>query len=96
VHLLAEPDVTKLNVELPFPCVWVSPWSRSDGVAPLRHSLVINAITNDDDLIDDLLAEPTITNVYRGHHPTYYGAPEIPHDGFLADFLMRNKGFIRD
>ena len=96
VHLLANPDVTKLNVELPFPCVWVSPWSRSDGIAPLRHSLVINAITNDDDLIDALLAEPTIANVYRGDHPTYYGAPEIPHDGFLADFLMRNKGVIRD
>jgi acyl-CoA reductase-like NAD-dependent aldehyde dehydrogenase len=96
VHLMAKPDVAKLNVELPFPCVWVSSWSRSDGLAPLRHSLVINAITNDDELIDDLLAEPTITNVYRGHHPTYYGAPEIPHDGFLADFLMRNKGFIRD
>jgi hypothetical protein len=74
----------------------VSPWSRSDGLEPLRHSLVINAITNDDDLIDDLLAEPTIANVYRGHHPTYYGAPEIPHDGFLPDFLMRNKGFICD
>jgi len=96
VHLMARPDVSKLNVELPFPCVWVSPWSRSDGLEPLRHSLVINAITNDEDLIDDLLAEPTIANVYRGHHPTYYGAPEIPHDGFLADFLMRNKGFIRD
>ena len=96
VHLLARPDVTKLNIELPFPCVWVAPWSRSDGLEPLRHSLVINAMTNDDGLIDDLLAEPTIANVYRGHHPTYYGAPEIPHDGFLADFLMRNKGFIRD
>jgi acyl-CoA reductase-like NAD-dependent aldehyde dehydrogenase len=96
VHLMARPDVSKLNVELPFPCVWVSPWSRSDGLEPLRHSLVINAITNDEDLIDDLLAEPTIANVYRGHHPTYYGAPEIPHNGFLADFLMRNKGFIRD
>jgi acyl-CoA reductase-like NAD-dependent aldehyde dehydrogenase len=96
VHLLARPDVTRLNIELPFPCVWVAPWSRSDGLEPLRHSLVINAITNDDGLIDDLLAEPTIANVYRGHHPTYYGAPEIPHDGFLADFLMRNKGFIRD
>jgi acyl-CoA reductase-like NAD-dependent aldehyde dehydrogenase len=96
VHLLANPDVTKLNVELSFPCVWVSPWSRSDGIAPLRHSLVINAITKDADLIDDLLAEPTIANVYRGHYPTYYGAPEIPHDGFLADFLMRNKGVIRD
>jgi acyl-CoA reductase-like NAD-dependent aldehyde dehydrogenase len=96
VHLLPRPDVAKLNVELPFPCVWVSPWSRSDGLEPLRHSLVINAITNDDDLIDDLLAEPTIANVYRGHHPTYYGAAEIPHDGFLPDFLMRNKGFICD
>jgi hypothetical protein len=96
VHLMDRPDIGKLNTELPFPCVWVSPWSRSDGLDPLRNSLVINAITNDDDLVDDLLAEPTIANVYHGHHWTYYGAPEIPHDGFLADFLMRNKGFIRD
>ncbi len=96
VHLMAKPDVGKLNVELPFPCVWVSPWSRADGLEPLRHSLVISAITDDEDLIDDLLAEPTIANVYCGHHPTHYRAPEIPHDGFLADFLMRNKGFIRD
>jgi hypothetical protein len=96
VHLLATSDVTKLNVELPFPCVWVAPWSRADGLEPLRHSLVISAITDDDDLIDDLLAEPSIANVYGGHHPTHHTAPGIPHDGFLADFLMRNKGFIRD
>jgi acyl-CoA reductase-like NAD-dependent aldehyde dehydrogenase len=96
VHLLARPDVAKLNVELPFPCVWVAPWSRADGLEPLRHSLVISAITDDEDLIDDLLAEPSIANVYGGHHPTHHTAPEIPHDGFLADFLMRNKGFIRD
>ena len=96
VHLLARPDVAKLNVELPFPCVWVTPWSRADGLEPLRHSLVISAITDDDDLIDDLLAEPSIANVYGGHHPTHHTAPGIPHDGFLADFLMRNKGFIRD
>ncbi len=96
VHLLATPDTAKLNVELPFPCVWVAPWSRADGLAPLRHSLVISAITDDADLIDDLLTEPTIANVYGGHHPTHHTAPEIPHDGFLADFLMRNKGFIRD
>jgi acyl-CoA reductase-like NAD-dependent aldehyde dehydrogenase len=96
VHLLAEPDVDKLNTELPFPCVWVSSWSRAAGLGPLRQSLVINAITGDDTLIDGLLGEPTISNVYRGNHPTFYGAPEIPHDGFLGDFLMRNKGFIRD
>jgi acyl-CoA reductase-like NAD-dependent aldehyde dehydrogenase len=96
VHLLNTPDVGKLNIELPFPCVWVSPWSRSDGLAPLRHSLVITAITSDDQLIDDLLAEPTATNLYRGQHPTYYMAPQMPHDGYLAEFLMRSKGFIRD
>jgi hypothetical protein len=81
---------------LPFPCVWISPWSRRDGLQPLRHSLVLNAITSDDDLIDDLVNEPTVTNVYNGHYPTHHHTPEIPHDGFLTDFLMRNKGFIRD
>jgi acyl-CoA reductase-like NAD-dependent aldehyde dehydrogenase len=96
VHLMAEPDAEKLNVELPFPCVWVSAWSRGDGLGPLRNSLVLNIITTDDDLIGDLLREPTIINVYSGRYPTYFAAPHIPHDGFLADFLMRNKGFIRD
>jgi acyl-CoA reductase-like NAD-dependent aldehyde dehydrogenase len=95
VHLLAKPDVDKLNIELAFPCVWVSPWSRSDGVEPLRHSLVLNAITTDEGILDDLVSEPTVTNVYSGHHPTYEWTPAIPHDGYLADFLMRNKGFIR-
>jgi hypothetical protein len=96
VHLMSNPDAAKLNIELPFPCVWISPWSRADGLAPLRHSLVIKVITDDADLIDDLLAEPTIANVYSGSHPIYYAAPQIPHDGFLADFLMLNKGFLRD
>ena len=96
VHLLAKPEVDTLNIELAFPCVWISSWSRADGLQSLRHSLVLNAITTDEDLIDDLVNEPTVTNVYNGHYPTYHQTPEIPHDGYLADFLMRNKGFIRD
>ena len=48
-------------------CVWVAALARADGLAPLRNSLVINAITGEDTLLD----------------------------GFLADFLMRNEGFIR-
>ena len=95
VHVMSRPDLDTINVELPFPCVWVSGWARDDGLAPLRGSLVLNAITTDDDLLDDLLADPTITNVYRGGHPTQLAKPHIPHDGFLADFLMRNKGFIQ-
>lgn len=96
VHLMTEPDADKLNVELPFPCVWVSPWPRDAGLEPLRRSLVLTVITGDEGLIDALLAEPTVANVYCGRHPTHHAAPDIPHDGFLADALMRNKGFIGD
>lgn len=94
VHLLSVPDPRTLGVELPFPCVWVSPWSRGDGMTPLRDSLVLTAITSDGELIDRLVHDPTIVNVHRGSVPTHHAAPEIPHDGFLADFLMRNKGFV--
>jgi hypothetical protein len=65
-------------------------------VGPVRHSLVVTAVTGDEQLIDDLIAEPTVHNVYYGRHATYWGAPQVPHDGFLADILMINKGFIRD
>jgi acyl-CoA reductase-like NAD-dependent aldehyde dehydrogenase len=96
VHLLDRPVVDTLNIELAFPCVWISPWARGDGIGPLRHSLVLNAITGDDDLLADLVHEPTITNVYSGRHLTQLSTPVMPHDGYLADFLMRNKGVIRD
>lgn len=95
VHVMAEPDLDTINTELPFPCVWVSGWSREDGVAPLRRSLVLNAMTGDESLIDTLLAEPTVANLYVGDVPTHYLAPHMPHDGYLAEFLMRNKGFMR-
>ncbi|ORA36372.1 aldehyde dehydrogenase family protein [Mycobacterium aquaticum] len=95
VHLLERPDADLLNTELAFPCVWIAPWCRADGLAPLRRSLVVNAITTDEDLIDALLAEPTVANVYAGDHATSHTAAGIPHDGFFADFLMRNKGMIR-
>jgi hypothetical protein len=94
VHLLAAPDPETLGTELPFPCVWIASWDRAHGLAPLRNTLVISAITDDDALITELLDEPTIANVYRGPVPTFYTAPGLPHDGFLADFLMRTKGLV--
>jgi acyl-CoA reductase-like NAD-dependent aldehyde dehydrogenase len=95
VHLLDAPDPDLLDVELPFPCVWISPWSRSDGLAPLGRSLVFSVVTGDAELVDDLVAHPGIGNLYRGHVPTHHMAPQMPHDGYLAEFLMRNKGHIR-
>lgn len=95
VHLLDRPDPAVLGAEQSFPCAWVAPWSRADGLTPLRHSLVLGVLTEDEDLLDELAGEPTIRSLYCGRLPTHHAAPEVPHDGFLADFLMWNKGFVR-
>lgn len=96
VHQLGRTDAEQGRIELPFPCVWVAPWTSEAGVDPLKDTLVLTAITNDERLIDDLLAEPTISNLHIGPHPTYWTAPGLPHDGYLAEFLMRTKTVIRD
>ncbi|MEW1811935.1 aldehyde dehydrogenase family protein [Pseudarthrobacter phenanthrenivorans] len=95
VHLLPDPLSRQANIELPFPCVWIAPWTREAGIAPLKQTLALTVLTDDEQLVRDLLAEPTIRNVYSGPYPTFWNAPGVPHDGYLADFLMESKGFIR-
>jgi acyl-CoA reductase-like NAD-dependent aldehyde dehydrogenase len=95
VFELADPFAEQARVELAFPCVWVAPWTRDAGIAPLRDTLVLTAVTRDEQLLDDLLVEPTIRNLYIGDHPTHWMAPGIPHDGYLGEFLMRSKAVIR-
>jgi hypothetical protein len=36
------------------PSLLVAPWSRTSGLGPLRHSWMLNAISTDEELIDDL------------------------------------------
>ncbi|MEV6058940.1 aldehyde dehydrogenase family protein [Nocardia asteroides] len=95
VHLVDSATAPQLGVELAFPCVWVGPWQPADGIAPLRDSLVLTAMTTRAELVDALLAEPSITNLYLGDNPTTWLRPGVPHDGYLAEFLMRCKGMIR-
>ncbi|MFF8958725.1 aldehyde dehydrogenase family protein [Streptomyces sp. NPDC014894] len=89
------------TAELPFPCVWVVPWNRADGAAVLGDSLVVGVLTDDEDapadgeLIDELVADRTIANVYVGDHPTHWMDRAVPHDGYLGEFLMRSKTVIR-
>jgi acyl-CoA reductase-like NAD-dependent aldehyde dehydrogenase len=96
VHQLERADAEQAGIEMPFPCVWVAPWTPEAGIEPFRETLVLTAITHDRRLVDALIAEPTISNVYVGDHPTYWIEPGIPHDGYLADFLMRTKAVFRD
>ncbi|MFF7144071.1 MULTISPECIES: aldehyde dehydrogenase family protein [Streptomyces] len=95
VHLLDTPFAEQACIELAFPCVWVAPWTPEAGPAVLRDSLVLTAVTEDERLLDGLLADPTIKNLYIGDHPTYWMAPGVPHDAYLGEFLMRTKAVIR-
>ncbi|MFE2933476.1 aldehyde dehydrogenase family protein [Streptomyces sp. NPDC059278] len=96
VHQLDRADAPQARVELPFPCVWVAPWTRENGTAPLRDTLVLAAMTHDDALVGRLVAEPSISNVYvGGGHPTSLKEHGLPHDGYLSEFLMRSKSVIR-
>ncbi|WP_330234438.1 aldehyde dehydrogenase family protein [Nocardia sp. NBC_00508] len=95
VFELGSANAPQTGIEVPFPCVWIAPWEPSDGIEPLRHTLALTAITDDHDLIDRLVGEPTIRNVYIGDRPTYQTEFGLPHDSYLADFLMRTKTVIR-
>jgi acyl-CoA reductase-like NAD-dependent aldehyde dehydrogenase len=95
VFLVPSANARQTRIELSFPCVWIAPWNPSDGIGPLRDTLALSVLSEDDDLIRSLVLEPSIRNVYVGGHPTYWSAPHAPHDGYLADFLMESKGFVR-
>jgi acyl-CoA reductase-like NAD-dependent aldehyde dehydrogenase len=95
VRVTPDPRSPVLGQEMPFPCVWIAPWRRSDGIAALTGSLVVAAITGDDGFAQRLLDDPGIANVYIGAHPTTWMRAGVPHDGYLSEHLMRTKGVIR-
>jgi len=86
----------RIQTELPFPCVWVAPWSPEDGIAPLRNTLTLTAFTGDEELLAPPSDEPSISNVHIGDHPTYLMRPGLPHDGHSAEFLTKSKTVIRE
>ena len=96
VYQLDDPFAEQATIELAFPCVWVAPWTRQAGTAVFRNTLVLTAVTTDQRLLDGLLTDSTIKNLYLGDHPTYWMAPGVPHDAYLGEFLMRTKAVIRD
>ncbi|MDT0268554.1 aldehyde dehydrogenase family protein [Streptomyces sp. DSM 44915] len=93
VFTLDDPADPLLGAELPFPCAWVAPWTPADGVRPLRDSLVVNAVTEDAELVDALLREPSVRNVHVDA-PTTHSDGGLPHEDYLGDFLMRNKAVV--
>ncbi|MFD5327172.1 aldehyde dehydrogenase family protein [Streptomyces sp. NPDC127092] len=83
-----------VGTELPFPFVVVAPWTPADGVAPLRESLVLNLLTDDEELVDAAVREPSVRKITRGAVLPWTAVPGIPHDDNYTQFLLEPKGVV--
>lgn len=81
------------GIELPFPCVWILPWNRRQGLAPLRNTLALTILSDDRTLAEEALREPSIRKVLLGPLPTFSAGPTSPHDGFLGQDLMEARAY---
>jgi hypothetical protein len=82
----------KVQRELPFPCVTVAPFNVQNDYEVLSNSLVVTVLSRQQDMITKLARDASIANIYVGKIPTTWMDFRIPHDGYLADFLMCNRG----
>ncbi|MGW0878315.1 aldehyde dehydrogenase family protein [Streptomyces sp. NPDC002671] len=93
VLLCDRPDHPGARIELSFPCVWIVPWKRELGLAPLRDTLSLTVLGDDPELARQALREPTIRKVLFGAFPTWSAGDVSPHDGYLSHELMEARGY---
>lgn len=94
VESVSDPKVQR---ELPFPCVTIAPFNQQACCyKALSGSLVVTVLSRQKDLISKIIADASIANVYIGNIPTTWMDFRAPHDGYLADFLMCNRGIRVD
>ncbi|RLM27279.1 hypothetical protein BIY29_03410 [Brenneria alni] len=89
---VAEPDDPRLQREFPFPCVTVAPYHATRSVSVLAGSLVVTVFSGRRELLEPILEDASISNVYIGDIPTTWMSPLVPHDDYLSEFLMCNRG----
>ncbi|EPH1424381.1 aldehyde dehydrogenase family protein [Klebsiella aerogenes] len=90
---VTEPDDPRVQRELPFPCVTVAPYQAMRSAPMLSGSLAVTVFSRQSRLLAPILADASISNIYVGDIPTTWMAPSVPHDAYLSDFLMCNRGF---
>ncbi|WP_212112453.1 aldehyde dehydrogenase family protein [Bartonella queenslandensis] len=81
-----------MQLELPVPAVTFASFNRSDDLNTLAPALVITVASGDIQLIERIRKIPTVSNLYIGQIPTVWMHPQVPHDGYLAEFLMITRG----
>jgi hypothetical protein len=95
VLLVDDPAHPAVGTELPLPFVVVAPWRPELGTAPLRDSLVVNLLGDDEaGLAARVLTEPTVKKVVCGPAEPWWTRPGLPHEDSLAGFLLAEKALL--
>ncbi|KOY60342.1 hypothetical protein AM629_19865 [Photorhabdus heterorhabditis] len=92
VTVVDNPRDPLIQREFPFPCVTVAPYKNPDSLQMLSDSLVVTVFSKKSEILDPILSDTTISNIYVGNIPTTWMAPLVPHDGYLSEFLMHSRG----
>lgn len=82
-----------IQTELPFAAVSFAPFNHAVDMPFVGDTLVLTVASDDESLIAELNELRGIHNFYVGSVPTTWMRPDIPHDGFLAEFLMTSRGY---
>ena len=84
------------NSEYLFPFASVVEMARESMLLSIGPTLIVSAITEDEDWISELLRSPDIDRLNIGLIPTNRVRWDQPHEGNLFDFLYRRRALLRD
>ncbi len=86
---------TLANREFLFPFASVVQINQSEMVKAIGPSLVVTAITSDDELIRELVSSPNVDRLNLGAVPTNQISWDQPHEGNLFEHLYARRAFQR-
>ncbi len=86
-----DPEHPLARAEFLFPFVSVVETPSGELVSSLGSSLVVTALTEDGDLIHELLTAPHVERLNLGSMPTNRVAWDQPHEGNLFEHLYRQR-----
>nr|AAC46357.1 unknown [Pantoea agglomerans]AAN40897.1 EhpH [Pantoea agglomerans] len=82
-----------VQLELPVAAVTFLSFKEGDNLDFLAPALVVTVASGNKNLINAIANVPGVKNFYIGQVPTVWMHPDVPHDGYLAEFLMQTRGY---
>ncbi|WFQ79980.1 aldehyde dehydrogenase family protein [Xenorhabdus sp. SF857] len=92
--MLAESlDSPLVQLEFTVAAVTFVPFRCDDNLDVIAPALVVTVASENPSLISRIANIPAIRNLYIGQVPTVWMQPHVPHDAFIAEFLMTTRGY---